>query len=299
MTNQKIGKLTVVKRDFSKQSKEAYWICQCECGNIKSIKGYNLRKGFIKDCGCTKNQNLIKDLTNQRFGSWTVLQRDFSVQKKGAYWICKCDCGNTKTVCGSELTCGRSKSCGYCKNTNQLIDLTGQQFGNWTVLYRDKNIVPVRWICQCSCGTIKSVRTDTLKNGQSLSCGCEKFSNGEKKIANILKENNIIFQTQKTFPNCKNKDLLKFDFYLPKYNILIEFDGEQHYRRTSYLGGIEKLRQQQQNDQIKNQWCKNNNIPLIRIPYYHLKEICLNDLFPDTSKYIVKISVVLPRFTEP
>lgn len=54
MTGQIFGKLTVLKRDFSKETAAAYWICKCECGNEKSIRGDRLRKGEVINCGCEK-----------------------------------------------------------------------------------------------------------------------------------------------------------------------------------------------------------------------------------------------------
>ena len=102
-----------------------------------------------------------------------------------------------------------------------------------------------------------------------LGCGCPSClkSNGEINIKNILERNNIKFDVQKTFDGCINKRKLKFDFYLPNYNICIEFDGEQHFKIIEKWGGQERLNIQQKMDQIKNEYCKNNNIHLVRIKY--------------------------------
>lgn len=83
---------------------------------------------------------------------------------------------------------------------------------------------------------------------------------------------------EKVFDSClspKNK-YLPFDFYLPDYNILIEYDGEQHYK-VSFGQNEEKLLKQQEYDKIKTEWCKQNNIKLVRIPYFN-KNIKLEDL---------------------
>ena len=99
--------------------------------------------------------------------------------------------------------------------------------------------------------------------------GCPKCreSKGERKIRKILKNKNISFISQKKFPNCKDQNDLLFDFYLPNINTCIEFDGKQHFESNSFFGGDERLKKQKIKDEIKNNFCKENNIKLIRIKY--------------------------------
>jgi hypothetical protein len=106
-------------------------------------------------------------------------------------------------------------------------------------------------------------------------CGCPKCqrSKGEEQIANWLKEHNINYKCQFKFKNCKNKNLLSFDFFLPEMNICIEFDGKQHFQPISEFGGLIKFNKQKINDNIKNQYCYIHNIKLIRIPYYDYNNI--------------------------
>jgi len=100
-------------------------------------------------------------------------------------------------------------------------------------------------------------------------CRCPKCnsSKGEDIIRKILDENNINYKKQKTFKNCKNIRPLKFDFYLIDYNILIEFDGRQHFKSVRHWGGIDGLELQKIKDKIKTEYCIKNNIPLYRINY--------------------------------
>lgn len=83
------------------------------------------------------------------------------------------------------------------------------------------------------------------------------------------------------FINCRNIYPLKFDFYLSDYNLCIEYDGELHYKSIEYFGGEKTLKQTQINDKIKTNFCLNNDIKLIRIPYWELKSINnkLNEFF--------------------
>ena len=90
-------------------------------------------------------------------------------------------------------------------------------------------------------------------------------SKGEIKIRKILKQFNISFTSQKRFKYCSDIKSLPFDFYLPEHNICIEYDGIQHFESIKYFGGEKSLFGVQKRDQIKNEYCKNNNIKLIRI----------------------------------
>lgn len=100
------------------------------------------------------------------------------------------------------------------------------------------------------------------------SCGC-LLSKGEQKISNILQNLNLSFDKQRRFDGCINPRTgysLKFDFYLPNYNCCIEYDGQQHFFETSLCS--DSLKERQKRDEIKNQYCKDNDIKLIRIPYW-------------------------------
>ena len=107
----------------------------------------------------------------------------------------------------------------------------------------------------------------------NLKQGCPicKSSKGELAIKQILDTKNIKYIQQFKFNDCRSKQPLPFDFYLPEHNICIEFDGEQHFRPYRYSNNQEKnelkFKQTQTNDKIKDEYCHDNNIHLIRIPY--------------------------------
>ena len=123
-----------------------------------------------------------------------------------------------------------------------------------------------------------------LKKGNTQSCGfCCENSHGNLKISKILEEANIPYEREKRFLDCKDKSYLPFDFYIDdKY--LIEYDGKQHFKSEGFFDYESTHR----HDLIKNQWCKDNNISLIRIPYTHYDNLCLEDLLLETSNFIVK-----------
>lgn len=121
MTGQKIGKLTVLRRDESKprgHGHTVHWICQCECGNIVSVSGTNLRCGNTHSCGCLQKETMTKirklDITGKQYG---FLVAEYCTGKKdnnGSYiWHCNClNCGSSKDVSIQSLRTGRTRSCG-------------------------------------------------------------------------------------------------------------------------------------------------------------------------------------------
>ena len=108
---------------------------------------------------------------------------------------------------------------------------------------------------------------------QGYRCPHCNESKDEKEIAKILEKYNIPFETQYRFCDCKFKYTLPFDFYLPNYNCCIEFDGEQHYVSKEYFGGEEGFKKTKIRDGIKDDYCKDNDIKLIRIPYWEFDNI--------------------------
>ena len=167
------------------------------------------------------------------------------------------------------------------------IDLTGQIFGKWTVMYESEKRSSnggIYWHCKCECGREKDVLSQTLRNGQSLSCGNHSnISKGNVKISEILDYAGINYEIEKKFASCKDETYLPFDFFVEN-SYLIEYDGEQHFDKNSVFD----YEYTHKHDLIKSKWCKENNIPLIRIPYTHFKDLCLEDLLLKTSQFIEK-----------
>ena len=87
---------------------------------------------------------------------------------------------------------------------------------------------------------------------------------------------------------CKNIKKLRFDFYLPNINICIEYQGEFHYKTIEGISKINSLTTQIKCDNIKKEYCKNNNIELIEIPYWDFKNIetILNNILSKKTNYL-------------
>ena len=117
-----------------------------------------------------------------------------------------------------------------------------------------------------------------ISHASGIGCPICCESKGEIKISQILKSNNIKYLRQYKFIGCRNKNELKFDFYLLDKHTCIEFDGEQHFIEKEQWGGYKSLEYIQTNDKIKNEYCKNNNIRLIRLKYNENIEEKLNSI---------------------
>lgn len=308
LTGQTFNYLTVIGRDYEKEStlqkKESYWKCRCECGNIITARGSSLKKGTPKSCGCMRytltSKNIsnnykekAKELIGKKFNKLTVLKLDenhpITNRNDTFYYICKCDCGNIKSVSKRALINNTTISCGcYQKERASELgkkDITNQRFGLLTVLeMTDKRNVNHGIICKCkcNCGKIIEVASTSLRFGHTTSCGCIK-SKGENYIEQILIKNNKKFEREKTFEICiypETNHKLKFDFYIDNC-FLLEFDGIQHYQTNGSWCDEEKVKQTQLRDNFKNNWAKENNIPLKRIPYWELKNLTIDDIMGD------------------
>ena len=250
--------------------------------------------GKTTSCGCKR----LDALEGQRFGKLTVIKKE-GHQNGRVAWLCQCDCGNTIIAQGKLLKNGNVKSCGCLKNIgHNKKDLAGKRFGYLTVISEEGRVRPyptachVVWKCQCDCGNTIYVPSNMLLNGKTYSCGCKKHrSHGENKVMTLLLEHNVSFEEQKTFDDLINpltNHKLRFDFYLTKENIVIEYDGKQHNPAFKPHGFFneERLKDLYFRDEVKNNYCKTHNITLIRIPsddYHKLNWEYLTSRLPQLS----------------
>lgn len=165
---------------------------------------------------------------------------------------------------------------------NKTCNKKGLIYKGW---HRDEGLIYIDYICpKHKTVGIQSMRKGNMERDFIIGCPyCVeikniRFSKGVKEIEKYLKEKCIQYIQEFTFNDCRDINLLPFDFYLPKYNKCIEYDGEHHFRPVTF-NGISKEEAQKnhemtvKHDFIKNQYCENNNISLLRIPYYEFKDI--------------------------
>lgn len=139
------------------------------------------QKPLLRDSGGKfRTGSKTLEMAGLKFGKLTALRRNGTANDGSVKWICKCDCGKIKTVKGSALRSGHTKSCGCSQYKNKKptrkYDLTGKKFNRLKVLCENgrTNTGQVRWACLCECGNILNVGCDNLKRGQTKSCGCAR-----------------------------------------------------------------------------------------------------------------------------
>ena len=218
----------------------------------------------------------VKNEKGNIYGRITVGDRAPNNERGDAQWYCHCECGTDFITKGVSLRAGHTQSCGCLQKDKvreqgykNTADLIGKHFGKLEVVERivgDKNNIG-KWRCICECGGETITTTDKLISGHTQSCGCI-MSQQVLLITKFLDENNFNFSKEYTFSDLKsNKNYaLRFDFALFKENklqCLIEYDGKQHFDSTNFFWNESTLI----NDNLKNEYCLNNNIPLYRITY--------------------------------
>lgn len=256
-----------------------------------------------------------EDLTGKKFNYLTVIRRATEEEwprgsGRHAKWLCKCDCGKTRFVDSSDLKNGSAISCG-CKNREKakelayalgkknFKDLTGQKFGELTVIKQGPYYQrQTQWWCQCECGATTLVRTTYLLHGHTTSCGCNKYwgngqtSKGEEKIISLLKDAKIPFEREKTLPDMKKHgNHLRFDFYLADKKIALEFNGIAHYEQNNFFHKtLQDFQKRQEYDRYKISYCLSHGITIYCIPYWELDNLhtaadLFNPRFRATSKW--------------
>lgn len=233
-----------------------------------------------------------------------MLERTF--KEKSGPWQGKFKCSHCGQIFETRIKSvvrGNTRSCGCLQKRNaqqlgykRFKDLTGKRFGLLVCLKStDKKTEGGNyiWLCKCDCGNFKEVSNSDLVSGQVSSCGC-LHSKGEAKIKSILTQNNIKFEEQKSFKECRSEKncLLYFDFYLPNYNYCIEYDGPQHFFFTSGWNNEENFKKTQKRDQIKNQYCEQHNIKLIRISYKNFDKLSYQYLIDLLNKKYYNINII-------
>lgn len=155
LVGQRFGRLTVLERDLTYASpKPPHWICQCDCGNIKSIAGVYLRNGKTKSCGCLQKEivgNIGKqnkprgpknNLIGQKFGKLTVISLNGRSSDGHYSYLCECQCGRQLVVLSHSLTSGNTKSCGLCSHRSFGEEKIASLLDSHNIFYEQEKKFP-------------------------------------------------------------------------------------------------------------------------------------------------------------
>lgn len=252
---------------------------QHNCGNVFEMSAHN----FLGGQRCPKCQHRSYKKTTDEFkqevydlvGDEYIVDSEYINNKIKIKFIHSV-CNNEYWATPTDFLSGYR--CCYCygnmrKTQEQFEDEIFEIFGDeYKVLGEYKNFITKVLVRHNSCGNEWYARPSDMLFHKSGCPACNK-SKGELQVEKFLKLNNINFVLQKRFSDCKYKNTLPFDFYLPDYNTAIEYDGHLHYMSVDFFGGDEKYEYRKKLDKIKTEYCTKNNIKLIRIPYWEYDNI--------------------------
>jgi len=249
-----------------------YMCRKCNANYVSTIRISNNKERMTNDFREMCNQNGYESIANIDDYYGCEVGMPFICPTHGKQYLsinqlrfgCICpECGRDNKSISHKLSIDKVIKIIESKNNNKLLNPNE---------YVDINTKNLKVKCG-RCGNIFVTSLASIKNsnGRCYSCG-HQISDGEERIKNFLDAHNIKYIREKRFSDCKYKNTLPFDFYLPEIIYCIEFDGIQHYK-VAHGNDEEYLKLVQKRDSIKTKYCEDNNIKLIRIPYWDFKNI--------------------------
>ncbi len=255
---------------------------------------------FLSDRRCPLCVNRLK-YTTESFGVKIKELSNEEYRVLGEYINNKTKIKIKHLVCGHEWDIRpndflKGHRCPQCasnlkKNTEQFQNIISKIYNNEYRLISEYINNKTSLLLKHSCGCVFKRSPYYILKNNVLCPKCYRLSKGEKYICDYLINNNINFIQHYSIDKCKNINVLSFDFVILNNNNnllgLIEYQGKQHYESIEHWGGQENLEYTQNNDNIKYNYCLNNNIPLLCIPYWEFKNIenILNNYLKEV-KYI-------------
>lgn len=284
LTGKKFGALTVVSRapnQVAQSGRERpQWNCICDCGNNKVATSDYLKYSAYPSCGCEATKRKIEknriDNIGEKHGRLTIV--DILWDEKPTKAVCKCDCGNSYIGSKVDIVSGHTQSCG-CLQSERASDANTK---DWSNVIAESGVRFIKqhhmnkkgqwvWECECPvCGNLFYELPAKVNNGHTTSCGCRIQSFGESYVKLLLEEFKAEFIPQYSFDDCKNVYNLRYDFAIfqdKKLLGLVEYDGKQHFEPVEFFGGEDGFKKTVARDEIKNTYCNQHKIPLLRLPY--------------------------------
>lgn len=255
---------------------------ECSCGNCFNVILTKMVNGYYKtiECNDCKVKHNIRGLKKGTKKNLEIIENHGYKILNKEYYLKQTINFTTKVDVEDEYGFKGSVSANLCTKAKHFATFSIRQnreffIDNVNLLFKQNSchtkcigIIDIdNVLCICECGKNIQLSVYQIKGRKYRCDNCtNRYSSLETKVKNYLSENNIEFIMQYKFNDCKDKLPLPFDFYLPQQNTCIETDGKQHYKIC--FGNEADFHKTKEHDNIKNEYCKNKNINLIRIPYY-------------------------------
>lgn len=298
----RIGKEEIIKRckethgdtyrydlvDTNKVSDRIKIICE-KHGVFEQFAFHHINGNGCPVCA-TENKARKLSLTQEEFikrakeihnGFYTYEKTVFVTTKKKVIVTCPKH-GDFETIAANHLKgggcphCARERNAVACRNTQEDFlrrakEIHGDRYGYEKAIYQT-----LETSVTITCPEHGDFSQTPMSHLQGKGCPHCHRSKGEVRVANFLNRNNIQFEIQKKIENLNlfgGRKYFLLDFYLPKYNTVIEYNGEQHYKPVQWFGGLENYDLQKMRDESLRQYCNENKIKLIEIPYTEFDNI--------------------------
>ena len=270
---------------------------ECKCGEIFYTTFTKFKNRNKRQCNfCSKGHYLtydyILDFVNNN-SECKLISTEFV--KIFDNLIFECKCGKEFTTSFAKFKNRNKRQCNDCGQiiSNEKMSFNYDEIKYFIKISSKSNCkllsefyinckTPLK--IKCECGNSFKTSFDVFKFKFKRKCNqCTIQSTAEQVIEYWLNENNIYYTYQYRFPDCKNIHTLAFDFAIfdniakTKLKMIIKYDGEQHYKPARFSKDKNKMLQifnrTKFNDNIKNNYCQENNIQLLRIPYWDFSRI--------------------------
>lgn len=229
-----------------------------------------------------RNKYSIKNIQHwiELLGSESIVLSKEYIDEKSPITIL-CECGETYQSFWNRMSNIKKCRCNKCGVNDRIharsltIDEISKEVNSYGYILLDDYVNNIKSInIMDKNGNKYKANLFFLRHGglYGSEYGCQ--SSLERKTKDYLNEKNVDFVMQKTFDDCKNIHKLRFDFYLPKYNCVIETHGEQHYKDSTDFFKV-SLDEQQKRDKYKQEYCELNGIKYYVIPYWEF-DVCKN-----------------------
>ena len=292
--------LVIKTEDLVKSSHSRVFMTCDDCGTVSRVIGRDYMRSNKKEHYCIhcKGRHFRSEYQESRSKDWFARATKFANIKgyeitttmhelKDAHSLIEFVCPlhgphRTQVYC----FCG-GHGCPDCQYENMPVrsadELRAFLLGNGIIIlnpdeYSGYNNSNLKIQCQ-ECGkafvtSLNSLNRLVRLDSPVLCATCSKSeSRGERKVREFLTTNNITFEQEKRFEDCKDKCTLPFDFYLPKQKMVIEYIGKQHYEPVHYFGGEEELQKRKAHDGFKKRYCEAKGIGYLAIPYTEYSNI--------------------------
>lgn len=266
-------------------SKDKVKVIHSKCGNIHEARADGMLKGSnCKFCRYNKltktHDEYIEDVQKVHGDAYKVTSQYIGAHDN--IEVLHMKCGRTRSVNANSVLQG--KRCVFCYNEGrvktteefkeEVYRLEGDDYVIESRYERASQPILITHNVDSCMKTFRMSPNSFLSAGQR--CPTCAFSKGEDNVRKVLEGLNLDYIHEKEFDGLVNVRPLRYDFYIEELNLLIEFDGIHHYEPVEHFGGIKYFNYIKRNDAKKNQYCKDNNINLLRIPYtemYNEEEI--------------------------